>query len=74
MFLFCSSPTFFADNTATTPPNTVGRVPTLSIILSRIFKMFVPPSTTNLIKSLSTIVCDNDSNEALKVSICQFIN
>ena len=69
MFLFCSSPTFLVDNTAATPPNIVGRVPTLSIILSRIFKMFVPPSTTNLIKSLSTIVLDKDSNEALKVSI-----
>ena len=38
------------------------------------FRNVVPLSISDLIKSLFMTVFDNDSNEALKVLICQFIN
>ena len=72
--MFINPPTFLNAPTVAMLPKSVGIVPNLLIILSSVFKVVVPKSTTNLIRSLSTIVCDNDSNEALKVLICQFIN
>ena len=70
--MFINPPTFFIAPTVAMLPKSVGIVPNLSITLSSVFKVVVPKSTTNLIKSLSMIVCDNDSNEALKVLMCQF--
>ena len=72
--MFNSSPTFLNAPTAAILVNIVGIVPKLLIISSIVLRILVPPSTIDLIKSLSIMVCDNDSNEALKVLICQFIN
>ena len=70
--MFINPPTFLNADAVAMLPKSVGIVPNLLMILSSVFKVVVPKSTTNLIKSLSMIVCDNDSNEALKVLMCQF--
>ena len=72
MFIFINPPTFLNAPTVAMLPKSVGIVPILSITLSSVFKVVVPKSTTNLIKSLSMIVCDNDSYEASNVLMCQF--
>lgn len=72
--MFINPPTFLNAPTVAMLPKSVGIVPNLLIILSSVFKVVVPKSTTNLIRSLSITVCDNDSNEALKVLMCQFVN
>ena len=72
--MFINPPTFLNALTVAMLPKSVGIVPNLLIILSSVFKVVVPKSTTNLIRLLSSIVWDNDSNEALKVLMCQFVN
>ena len=72
--MFINPPTFFTAPTVAMLPKSVGSVPNLSIIFSRMFRNVVPLSISDLIKSLFMTVFDNDSNEALKVLICQFIN
>ena len=72
--MFINPPTFFTAPTVAMLPKSGGSVPNLSIIFSRMFRNVVPLSISDLIKSLFMTVFDNDSNEALKVLICQFIN
>ena len=72
--MFDSSPTFLNVPTAVILVNIVGIVPKFLIISSIVLRILVPPSTIDLMKSLFMTVFDNDSNEALKVLICQFIN
>ena len=67
-------PTFFTPAKIPAPNPIVPNVPTVSTMDSNKLRILVPPSIINLIRSLSIIVCDNDSNEALKVLICQFVN
>ena len=53
---FDNSPTFLNAPTVAILPKSVGIVPNLLIILSSVLKVVVPKSTTNLIRSLSSIV------------------
>ena len=72
--MFDSSPTFLNAPTAAILVNIAGIVPKFLIISSIVLRILVPPSIIDLMKSLFMTVFDNDSNEALKVLICQFIN
>ena len=72
--MFINPPTFLNAPTVAMLPKSVGSVPNLSIIFSRMFRNVVPLSISDLIKSLFMTVFDNDSNEVLKVLICQFVN
>ena len=67
-------PTFFTPAKIPAPKPIVPNVPTVSTMDSNKLRILVPPSIIDLIKSLFMTVFDNDSNEALKVLICQFIN
>ena len=72
--MFNSSPTFLSPANKAEPPISVEKTPKSFIILSIISTSFVPLSTNTIRKLFSNIDFDSDSNEALKVSMCQFVN